>query len=207
MATLTRRDALAKALAFGFISITASDAFALLGAFEQAERRSPTVPAALGPFYKKGAPATASLRVAGEAGLPLKVSGRVFDAGGSALEQASVEVWHTDHSGRYDLDGYRYRAKLRSGAQGGYSFDSILPGHYPDRVCQHIHYLVTAPGCKPLVTQMYFATDPVFEGDPGKNFQRDPLVTSIELVRPVVLSGDPHDVVAAAGFDLVLERL
>jgi protocatechuate 3,4-dioxygenase beta subunit len=81
-----------------------------------------------------------------------------------------------------------------------------LPGHYPDRVCQHIHYLVTAPGHKPLTTQLYFASDPVFDGDPDKNFSRDPLIISRELVRPVILKGDPKQVVAAVSFDIVLEK-
>jgi protocatechuate 3,4-dioxygenase beta subunit len=80
-----------------------------------------------------------------------------------------------------------------------------MPGHYPERVCQHVHYLVTAPGHRPLVSQLYFATDPVFEGDPVKNFGRDPLITTAELVRPVMLAGDPADVRAVVTFDLVLE--
>jgi hypothetical protein len=55
------------------------------------------------------------------------------------------------------------------------------------------------------VTQLYFATDPVFEGDPAKNFGRDPLITTRELVRPVMLAGDPGDVHAVVTLDLVLE--
>ena len=83
----------------------------------------------------------------------------------------------------------------------------MIPGHYPGRVCQHIHFAVTAEGHKPLVTQMYFATDPVFDGDPDKNYTKDPLCTARELVRPVVLLGDPQAVVASSNFELVLERL
>jgi protocatechuate 3,4-dioxygenase beta subunit len=82
-----------------------------------------------------------------------------------------------------------------------------MPGHYPDRVCQHIHFLVTAPGHKTLVTQLYFATDPVFEGDPDHNFGRDRLIGSRELVRPVMLTGDPQDIQAAVRFEVCLERL
>ena len=41
--------------------------------------------------------------------------------------------------------------------------------------------MVTAPGHKPLITQLYFATDPVFDGDPGRNFSKDPLVISRTL--------------------------
>jgi hypothetical protein len=66
---------------------------------------------------------------------------------------------------------------------------------------------VTAPGHKTLVTQLYFATDPVFEGDPDKNFNRDPLIRSRELVRPVTLVGDPKVIHAAVKFELCLERL
>jgi protocatechuate 3,4-dioxygenase beta subunit len=82
-----------------------------------------------------------------------------------------------------------------------------MPGHYPARVCQHIHYIVTAPGHKELVTQLYFSTDPVFEGNPDRNFSRDPLVISRELVRPVTLTGDPKSIQANVTFELVLERL
>jgi len=54
---------------------------------------------------------------------------------------------------------------------------------------------------------LYFATDPVFEGDPVHNFSRDPLIMSSELVRPVILSGDPKAIQAKVNFELVLERL
>lgn len=204
---LTRREILEKAVALGVVTLGAGLAPKGVAAAWDEQARPATPPAALGPFYKKQAPANRALHVAGERGMPLAVSGRVFSARGEALPEAAVEIWHTDHAGRYDLDGYRHRALLRTGTDGTYGFDSIMPGHYPDRVCQHIHYLVTAPGHRTLVTQLYFATDPVFEGDPDKNFGRDPLVTSRELVRPVVVTGDPGDMRAVVTFELVLERL
>jgi protocatechuate 3,4-dioxygenase beta subunit len=207
---LTRREILEKCIALGSVAIASSfPASAMLDAFGQLEARirRPTPPNELGPFYKKRAPETAMLRAAGDPGMPLNVSGQVFNTRGDALSNAVVEVWQTDHLGHYDLDGYRYRGKLPVDQAAKYKFDSVMPGHYPDRVCQHIHYLVTAPGHKPLVTQLYFATDPVFEGDPDHNFSRDPLIHSRELVRPVVLTGDPHDIEAAVRFELVLELL
>jgi protocatechuate 3,4-dioxygenase beta subunit len=82
-----------------------------------------------------------------------------------------------------------------------------MPGHYPDRVAQHVHFLLKAPGCRPLVTQLYFATDPAFGGDPDRNYMNDPLVRSRELVRPVLLTGDPGQPVARVKFELCLERL
>ena len=205
---LTRREVLQKALALGVITLASPfSGDVLLAALEEKEARKPTPPNELGPFYKKRSPATNMLRGNGDPGMPLAVAGGVYDTGGEKLTDAVVEVWQTDHFGHYDIEGYRYRAKLQSGASAQYAFDSIMPGHYPSRVCQHIHYLVTAPGHKPLITQLYFATDPVFEGDPDKNFQRDPLIHNRELVRPVILTGDPKEIHAAVNFDVVLERL
>ena len=206
-ARLTRRDLLEKGIALGVITVAAGlTPTAVVEAWEE-HARPLTPPNVLGPFYKKNAPDIRTMRVAGDPGMPLAVSGGVFDGRGEALPEAVVEVWHTDHRGLYDLDGYRYRTRLHPGGDGAYAFDSIVPGHYPDRVCQHVHYLVTAPGHRPLVTQLYFATDPVFEGNPDKNFGRDPLIQSRELVRPVVLAGDPGEVRALVRFDLVLDRL
>jgi protocatechuate 3,4-dioxygenase beta subunit len=177
--------------------------------FASAERgaRMPTPPNALGPFYRRGAPATGVLRGARDPGLPLTVVGSIVDTRGDTRPDAMVEVWQADHFGHYDIEGYRYRATLAPDAKGAYQFASVMPGHYPDRVAQHVHYMVKAPGCKPLVTQLYFATDPAFEGDPDHKFGNDPLVHSRELVRPVLLTGDPADPMARVTFELCLERL
>jgi len=147
------------------------------------------------------------MREPGEAGMPVAVRGRVFDTRGNLIQAAQIEIWQANHQGHYDLDGYRHRAALKSDASGSYAFDSIIPGHYPARVCQHIHYIVRAPGCRPLTTQLYFATDPVFDGDPALNYSRHPVLLDRELVRPVMLKGDPGDVIAAVTFELVLARL
>jgi protocatechuate 3,4-dioxygenase beta subunit len=205
-----RREMLEKCIALGSMAVVSSfPVFSMVDAFAQLEARNvrPTPPNEIGPFYKKRSPETATLRAPGDQGMPLSVSGQVFNTRGDALSNAVIEVWQTDHLGHYDLDGYRYRGKLPLDDKGSYKFDSVVPGHYPDRVCQHIHYLVAAPGHKPLVTQMYFATDPVFDGDPDRNFGRDPLIHSRELVRPVILTGDPQEIHAAVRFELVLELL
>ena len=204
--SFSRREVLQKSLALGSLIVLSSHAPSLmLHALEQNEQRKPTPRNELGPFYKRLAPNNVHLRIPGDPGMPLAVAGQVYSTRGDKLPGAVVEVWQTDHIGHYDLEGYRYRAKFAADAAASYNFDSIVPGHYPDRVCQHIHYLVTAPGHKPLVTQLYFATDPVFEGDPDKNFTRDPLIHSRELVRPVTLTGDPKDIIAKVQFELCLE--
>jgi protocatechuate 3,4-dioxygenase beta subunit len=207
---VNRRDILQKCLALGSLAIFSStSATELIAAWDEREKlvRTATPWNELGPFYKKRAPQTSSLRAPQDPGMPLSVSGRIFDVHGEVVSGAKLEVWQTDHLGHYDLDGYRYRATLISDTNGKYSFDSVMPGHYPDRVCQHIHYLVTAPAHKTVTTQLYFATDPVFEGDPDRNYKRDPVLLSRELVRPVVLRGDPKNVFADVTFELVMERL
>jgi protocatechuate 3,4-dioxygenase beta subunit len=67
--------------------------------------------------------------------------------------------------------------------------------------------LVTAPGHKTLVTHLYFATDPVFEGDPVRNYTRDSLLQTPDLIRRGLLAGDPNEVHAKVRFELCLERL
>jgi protocatechuate 3,4-dioxygenase beta subunit len=207
---LTRRSILHKCLALGSLTVASGfSAEALFAAFQEREKqfRKPTPPTSVGPFYKRLAPRSDVLRAPGDPGLPLLVSGQVFDPRGGVLLDATIEIWQANHSGHYDTEGYRYRAKLPLDGSGSYKFDSVIPGHYPDRVCQHIHYLVAAPGHKTLVTELYFATDPVFEGDPQKNFAREPNIQTPELIRPVLLAGEPEAIHAAVRFELCLERL
>lgn len=205
----TRRELLERCAGFGALTLaTTLPLSALASAWDDAEnKRQPTPFCELGPFYKREAPNTSVLRAPGDAGMPLTLSGVVYDVRGEVVSDAKLEIWQTDNAGHYDIDGYRYRSLLEPGTKGSYSVESVMPGHYPTRVCQHVHYLVTAPGHKPLITQLYFATDPVFDGDPDKNYTRDPLITSRELVRPVVIKGDPKQIIAAVNFDLVMETL
>jgi protocatechuate 3,4-dioxygenase beta subunit len=206
---LNRRDLLAKCVTLGVVTLapSLSAAAAAEGWLRSDNKARPATPAAeFGPFYKRGAPSTNNLRAANDPGLPLTVAGVVYNTRGDILPGAKLEIWQTDHTGHYDLQGYRYRTILIADAAGKYDFSSVIPGHYPARVCQHIHYAVTAPGHKAMVTQMYFASDPVFDGDPDKNYTKDPLITSRELVRPVMLKGDPQAMLASVNFEVVLEQ-
>lgn len=206
---LTRRELLERCAALGAVTLAASMPLsAVASAWEDAAKKRPVTPhCELGPFYKRMAPDTSALRGPGDPGMPLAISGAIYDTRGEIVPDAKLEIWQTDNAGHYDIEGYRYRAVIEPGAKGSYTLESVMPGHYPTRVCQHVHYLITAPGHQPLITQLYFATDPVFEGDPDKNFHRDPLITSRELVRPVMIKGDPNQIIAAVNFDLVMETL
>ena len=194
---LTRRELVEAGLTLG-VAVVASPAF---GASPAALPLTPE--SGLGPYYKRGAPTSTNLVVPGEPGLPLVVSGKVLDPAGKPLPGAVLEVWHADARGVYDLAGYRYRASVLAGPDGSYRFLTVMPGHYPERLAQHIHYRVGAPGRKVLVTQLYFATDPAFAGDPDQNWRKDPILEDRRLIRPVTLedSGGPR---AAVVFDTVL---
>jgi protocatechuate 3,4-dioxygenase beta subunit len=198
-----------KCAAIGSLTLAPSLSLAeSIASWERQEAaRKPTPHNDLGPFYKGQAPQTSHLRAPGDPGLPLGVSGLVFSTSGAALPHSRVEIWQADHLGHYDLKGYRYRATITADDSAKYSFETVMPGHYPGRVGQHIHYVVTAPGYKPLTTQLYFATDPAFDGDPDRNYRRDPLLHSRELIRPVTIAGDPKEIHALVNFEIVLERL
>ena len=178
----------------------------LLAFWEEAEARAyqPTKNEVLGPFFRKGAPDNKVLRAPGDPGLPLKVSGRVMNTKGQVIEGAKVDLWHADHNGLYDTRGYRYRTKLSPDEKGDYIVETVMPGHYSDRPAQHIHYLISAPGHKTLITQAYFSTDPFFEGNPDKNWNKRGIVGNKELVLPVKLfETGPHTEVT---FDIILEK-
>jgi protocatechuate 3,4-dioxygenase beta subunit len=207
--TLRRREFLEKLIVRGLlVGATAVSQTHLFAAWEEAQvkARKPTPPEVLGPFYKKGAPNQANLRLPREPGLPLRISGRILDTRGEPVHGARVDLWHADDKGIYDVQGYRYRAKLALDDATDYSVETIMPGHYPSRPVQHVHYLITAPGCEPLITQLYFATDPFFEGDPDKNYKKGGHVTNWECVRPVSLLDENTSPRSAVIFDIILKK-
>ena len=63
---------------------------------------------------------------------PLQISGVVYDASGQARPDATIELWHADHHGHYDIEGYHFRSILPIDAKGAYQVDTVMPGHYPD---------------------------------------------------------------------------
>jgi len=204
---LNRRELLEKCMSVGVVTSTASlmpSVLAEAWGRTEAANRPPTPMDQLGPFYKRLAPDGNMMRQPGDPGMPLEVDGVIYSTRGEVIPTARLEIWQTSHIGLYDLEGYRYRAILSANAQGAYNISSVIPGHYPARLCQHVHYLVTAPGFKPLTTQLYFATDPVFEGNPDKNFAKGD-AASREIIRPVTLVGDPHEIHAHVQFEIVME--
>jgi protocatechuate 3,4-dioxygenase beta subunit len=106
----------------------------------------PTAPDIEGPFYTPDAPER------DRTGRGLVVSGAVRSAAGcAALPGARLEWWSAGANGRYDD---QHRATQRAGDAGRYWYETEFPGRYPGRP-PHLHVRVTAPGHRPLVTQLY----------------------------------------------------
>lgn len=145
----------------------------------------PTPPNTEGPFYKVGAPWKSDLKEAGDSGTILKVSGSLVDTKERPIAAGVVDVWHTNPSGQYDLDGYRYRGRIRTSQTGEYAFETFMPAGYSGRP-RHIHYKISASGFEELTTQLYFEDDPFFEGNLKQTIDKDPIVRYRELIQPVV---------------------
>ena len=206
---LTRREIVENCIGRGLLlSAIPLSQTQLLTAWQDGEAKAakPTPRDVLGPFFKKGAPNSKALHTPGSPGFPLRVTGKVTNTRGDKMPGARIEIWQADHAGLYDLEGFRYRAALITEEASDYTVDTILPGHYDDRPAQHIHYMISAPGHKTLITQAYFATDPFFEGNPDKNFGKRSIVSHRDLVRTVTLIEAPGTPRAAITFDICLEK-
>jgi protocatechuate 3,4-dioxygenase beta subunit len=112
------------------------------------------------------------------------VTGRVLDEAGIGVPGVLLELWQANSSGRYvhwretafpaPLDpNFIGVGQCRTNEAGEYRFLTIRPGPYPwgnhpnAWRPAHIHFslLGTSLGAR-LVTQMYFANDPLFPFDP-----------------------------------------
>lgn len=112
-----------------------------------------------GPYYSAGAPAKANLAADTQQGIPLTVSGQVLDQRCQSLKNATVDVWQADASGQYDNSGFKLRGKVKTDANGQYTFSTVVPGQYPGRT-PHIHVKITPAGGKTLTTQLYLPNNP-----------------------------------------------
>jgi protocatechuate 3,4-dioxygenase beta subunit len=141
-------------------------------------------------------------------GLPIGeriiVHGRVLDENGRSVPNALVEVWQANAGGRYRHKRDQYIApidpnfggcgRVLTDADGHYHFRTIKPGPYPWRNQinewrpAHIHYSIQGHGfAQRLITQMYFAGDPLIE--------RCPIVKTIkdeDAIRRLIAPMDHH---------------
>jgi protocatechuate 3,4-dioxygenase beta subunit len=141
-----------------------------------------------GPFYVEGAPhIDLGGDITGSAhGVPCWVEGTVRDTSGAPLPGAHLEVWESDEDGRYDVqydDGrVAGRGCLDADEHGTYRFWGVVPSPYPipddgpvgqmlratgrsPMRAAHLHFMVTAPGCRRLVTHVFPSDDELLTRD------------------------------------------
>lgn len=159
-----------------------------------------------GPFFVAAAPEIPpGGDIAGGArGVPCYVAGTVRSTDGTALPAAVIDVWEADADGRYDVqyDDERTagRGRLRSDEHGRFAFWSVRPSPYPiptdgpvgDLLAAtgrrpmrpaHLHFKVTAPGHRTLITHLFAAGDP-YLGEDAVFGVKDSLVVEFAEHRP-----------------------
>jgi len=100
-------------------------------------------------------------------GAPLVLRGTILRSDGKPASDARVDIWQTDHTGRYRhprdagaqplKSGFQGYGRVKADAKGRYEFTTIRPADYQSRP-PHIHVRVD-DGASTLITQMYFAGD------------------------------------------------
>lgn len=116
---------------------------------------APTLDTHLGPWYRPDAPIVKSLWKPGQPGQRLQLGGRVLNTDGAALDNALIELWHTDTYGSYPP----LRASLNSRQDGSFSISTVMPGHNQGYRARHIHFVINHPDHQELVTRIYFKGD------------------------------------------------
>lgn len=152
----------------------------LVGMLDNPTWGGETATALLGPFWRMNAPQLplgASIAREGTPGLPVQVSGRVTGPGGAPIAGALVDIWQADPRGLYDnqiegLEGMNLRGQFHTDEDGRYVFRTVRPAGYPVPTHgptgelllaqrrspyrpAHIHFMVSAPGYKTLITQVF----------------------------------------------------
>ena len=141
-----------------------------------------------GPFFVDDAPhVELGGDIAGAAsGQPCWVEGIVRDTDGHPVAGARIEVWEADDDGFYDVqyadDRVAGRGHLFTDDDGAYRFWAITPTPYPiphdgpvgamlaatgrsPMRASHLHFMVSAPDCRTLVTHIFVRGDELLASD------------------------------------------
>ncbi len=144
----------------------------------------------LGPFHMVESPVRElgdDIALDGK-GTPCLVSGQVTGPDGEPLAGASVDVWQTNEDGFYDVQQPdvqppgNLRGLFTADADGRFWFRSVVPrfypipddgpvgqllaatGRHPNRPA-HLHFIVAAPGYRPVTTHVFVADSPYLDSD------------------------------------------
>ena len=144
----------------------------------------------LGPFHMVASPPRAlgdTIDLVGT-GPQCVLEGRVLSADGTPLPGAVLDIWQANDQGFYDVQQPDVqppgngRGLFTADQDGRYWFRTIVPTHYPIPTDgpvgtlleatkrhpyrpAHIHFVVTAPGYRPLTTHIFVAGSPYIESD------------------------------------------
>ncbi len=139
------------------------------------------------------------------------LSGRILDARGEPVRNATVEIWEADHNGIYintrDTRSARDKnfqgfGRFLTGSTGEYLFRTIKPTGYPGRA-PHIHFAVKVPHQERFTTQCYVQGEPRNERDFVLSGVKDPKAKDSVIVPFTPLKNSRAGELAAA-FDIVL---
>jgi protocatechuate 3,4-dioxygenase beta subunit len=142
----------------------------------------------LGPFFRENTPVfEAGAQIAKNAGAAeVVLYGRITNKDGAPLAGAKVTVWQTAADGRYDIqssaEGTDCRGVFTTDADGRYLIRSVTPLAYSIPMDgpvggmvqaqkrhgmrpAHIHFLISAPGYRELVTALYMEGDTYLADD------------------------------------------
>ena len=215
---MSRRHVLGMAVAVGGLALSGG----ISAVWAQAFKRTPGQ--ILGPFYpvlkppSQGADLTTVPGKPGHAeGQVIHVMGRVVNLQGQPVQGARVEIWQANTHGRYNhpsdtnpapLDpNFEGFAVLTTDAEGRYRFKTIKPGAYPagpDLIRPpHIHFEVTGQ-INRLVTQLYFAGEPLNDKDPFLQSAGASKEGLIVPLRPPTQEFEPDALLAV--WDIVLDK-
>ncbi|MBI5586663.1 MAG: hypothetical protein HY892_22870 [Deltaproteobacteria bacterium] len=214
---LSRRELLKMSLAMGGVLLSGP----INPLFAQSAGMVPTSEQVMGPFYPVIKPIDQDADLTVIQGKPGKARGqviylvgRVKNLKGRPLPGTLVEIWQANSFGRYTHPNDRNPASLdpnfegygvsSTDGEGRFRFKTIKPAPYP--VSEgwirppHIHFKVST-GSSLLVTQMYFAGEPLNEKD--RIFKtaedKESLITKLA---PPTKDLEPGSLVAA--WDIVL---
>jgi hydroxyquinol 1,2-dioxygenase len=160
----------------------------LMDAINNRKPSGATESSVLGPFHMEGAPERGpGADLASGRGPRVTIRGRVLDVEGRPLAGALLDVWETAPTGLYHMQDpsaprFDLCGRLLADGEGRFVFRTLLPvsyaiptdgpvgrllgllGRHPNRPA-HVHFIVSAPGHVPVVTELYTEGDPWLESD------------------------------------------
>ncbi len=156
----------------------------------------------VGPFFAYGltavqygypftALATPRVRTGDDPGPRIRLAGRVIDDTGAPIDDAMIEIWQADSSGRYaepaafaaDSDAFQGFARAGTGTDAllRFVFDTVKPAATAPGLAPHIDVLVFMRG---LLSHVY--TRVYFDDEAAAN-AADPVLTSVPAERRATL--------------------